>query len=301
MNIEVMKTFCDLIETGSFSKAAEINYVSQSAVSQQLAKIERDLSTQLVSRGGGIVIPTEAGKVFLKGARDIIRRHEELLSEIKSASSTIRGVLRVGTIYSVGFYLLEPYVRKFLQAHPDVSLHVEYARANRIYASIIGGEMNIGVVACPEKHRSIEVIPLAGEELVVAFDPRHEFASRQVIHPQDLNGQKFVAFEPSLPTRRHIDKLLKKSHVNVNVVLEFDNIELVKRAVEIRAGLSILPLENVKHEASLGDILYRRIESPRKWLRPLGIVRRRGTAPGPAERMFLSILRGKTESASPLG
>ncbi len=294
MNIEVMKTFCDLIETGSFSKAAEINYISQSAVSQQLAKLEQDLSAQLVSRGGGIVIPTDAGRIFLKGARDILRRHGELLSEIKSAASTIHGVLRVGTIYSVGFYLLEPFIRKFIQAHPEVSLHVEYTRANRIYASIVSGELDVGVVACPEKHRSVEVIPLAAEELVVAFDPKHEFASRQVIHPQDLDGQKYVAFESSLPTQRHIDKLLKKSHVNVNVVLEFDNIELVKRAVEIRAGVSILPLLNIKHEASLGDILYRRIESPRKWLRPLGILRRRGTNPSPAERMFLAILRGKT-------
>ena len=124
MNTDVMQTFCDLVDTGSFSKAAQANYISQSAVSQQLAKMERDMATQLVSRGGRLVEPTEAGKAFYQGAREILRRHEQLLGEVRSATDAVRGVLRVGTIYSVGFYLLDSFVRKFLRAHPEVDLHM---------------------------------------------------------------------------------------------------------------------------------------------------------------------------------
>jgi DNA-binding transcriptional LysR family regulator len=293
MNIDVLKTFCDLVDTGSFSKAAEVNYVSQSAVSQQLAKLERDLSTQLISRGGGLVAPTEAGKAFYEGAKEIVRRYEQLLGQVRSAADAIRGVLRVGTIYSVGFYLLDPYVRRFLSSHPEVNLYVEYARWNRIYAAVISGEMDLGVVACPEKHRSVEIVPLASEELVVVCPPKHRLAGRERLAPADLRGEKFVAFEPNIPTRRHIDKFLKAERVSVQVVMEFDNIELMKRAVEVGCGVSILPKGNVEREVAHGELVYVRFARPERCVRPVGIVRRRGKAPSPAERMFLALLRSK--------
>lgn len=291
MNIEVLKTFCDLVETGSFSKAAEANYVSQSAVSQQLAKLERDLSVQLISRGGGVVSPTDAGRAFLQGARDILRRHEQMLGEVRSAATAVRGVLRVGTIYSAGFYVLDAYVREFLQAHPEVNLHVEYARSVRIYADVISGEMDLGVVAYPEKHRSIEVIPLASEELVLVCSPKHPLAGKEKVDAAELAGEKFIAFEANIPTRRNIDRMLKGERVKVNVVMEFDNIETVKRAVEIGAGISILPHDSIQREASYGDLAFVRFRNGRKWVRQVGVLRRRGRTPGPAERMFLGLLR----------
>ena len=291
MNLDVMKAFCDLVETGSFSKAAEANYISQSAVSQQLAKLERQFSTQLISRGGGMVAPTEAGKALYQGAKEIIRRWEQATGEVRSVASAVRGVLRVGTIYSVGFYLLDPFVRKFISAHPEVDLHVEYTRWNRIYAAVTSGEMDLGVVACPGKHRSIEVVPLAGEELVMVCSPGHRLAGRRRVDPADLKGEDFVAFEANVPTRRYIDRILKRRRVGVNVVMEFDNIELLKRAISVGAGLGILPRDNVRREASYGDLAYVRFRDPEKWIRPVAILRRRGRAPGPAEKTFLAILR----------
>jgi LysR family transcriptional regulator, transcriptional activator of the cysJI operon len=290
MNTDVMQTFCDLVDTGSFSKAAQANYISQSAVSQQLAKLERDLATQLVSRGGGLVEPTEAGKAFYRGAKEILRRYEHLLGEVRSATDAVRGVLRVGTIYSVGFYLLEPFVRKFLRAHPEVDLHMEYTHGTRVYSAIISGEMDLGVVAFPEKQRSIEIVPLAQEELVLVCSPEHRLASKKVVDPSDLEGEDFVGFAGGIPTRRFIDRLLKKERVRVNIVMEFDNIELLKRAVEVNAGISILPRDNIGREVEGGYLSLARFRRRGNWVRPLGILRRRGKATGPAERMFLGIL-----------
>jgi DNA-binding transcriptional LysR family regulator len=293
MNMDVMKTFCDLVDTGSFSKAAEANYISQSAVSQQLAKLERDLAVQLISRGGGLVAPTEAGKAFYQGCKDILRRHEQLMGEVRSAAHAVRGVLRVGSIYSVGFYLLEPFVRKFLQSHPEVTLDMEYTRWNRIYASVISGEMDLGVVACPEKHRSIEVIPLSSEELVVVCSSKHRFAKQNRIDPVELAGVPFVAFDTNIPTQRFIDRLLRMENVSVNVMMKFDNVELLKRAIEVNSGVSILPREVVEKEVSHGELAYVRFRRPSKWVRPVAILRRRGKAPSPAERIFLALLRSR--------
>jgi len=293
MNIRVMKTFCDVVDSGSFSRAAQESGISQSAVSQQLASLEREFSTQLLSRGGGLVVPTEAGKVYYQAAREIVRRYEQLLGEMRSAADSVRGILRVGTIYSVGFYLLDPYIRRFLQTFPEVNLRVEYTRWNRINAAVLSGEMDLGVVACAEKHRSIEIIPLANEELVVVCAPSHKLAKADAVDPADLKDRKFVAFETNVPTQRLIDKLLKAEGVAVNVVMEFDNIELLKRAVEVDTGITILPRENVEREVAEGYLVAVPFRRNARWIRPIAILRHRGKAPGPAERMFLAILRSK--------
>jgi len=293
MNIRVLKTFCDVVDSGSFSRAAQASGISQSAVSQQLASLEREFSTQLLSRGGGLVVPTEAGKVYYQAAREIVRRYEQLLGEMRSAADAVRGILRVGTIYSVGFYLLDSYIRRFLQAFPEVNLRVEYTRWNRINAAVLSGEMDLGVVAYPEKQRSLDIIPLASEELVMVCSPQHPLAKRGVVDPPDLAGIKFVAFEPSVPTRRYIDRMLKAVHVEVSVSMEFDNIETMKRAVEINSGISILPLDNIEREVAGGFLAYARFRNPARWQRQIAILRRRGKGLSPAEREFLAMLRTK--------
>jgi LysR family transcriptional regulator, transcriptional activator of the cysJI operon len=291
MNLDVLKTFCDLVDAGSFSRAAEINYVSQSAVSQQLAKLERQLGTQLINRGRGLVAATEAGKAFYRGAQEILRRYEALTGEVRSAADSIRGVLRVGTIYSVGMYSLDPCVRQFMQAHPEVTLRVEYMRAHSIYAAVASGNLALGVVAYPERQRSIEIIPFATEQLVAVFNPAHALAGHKTIEPSALDGEKFVAFEAEIPTRRHIDRRLKSAKTKVNVVMEFDNNETLKRAVEIGAGVTILPVTVIEREVATGSLCFARFRDPAKWLRPLGILRPRGKTPTPAESMFLGMLQ----------
>jgi DNA-binding transcriptional LysR family regulator len=291
MDLDVLKTFCDLVDSASFTKAAEAGFVTQSAVSQQVARIEKELSVQLIERSGGPVRPTEAGKAFYQGAKEILRRFERLTGEVRSAAEAFRGTVRVGTIYSVGFYRLDPFFRKFLRLHPEVNLHVEYSLPERIYAAVAGGEMDLGVVAWPEKHRAIEIVPLAAEDMVAVFWPKHPLARRKSVEAADLEGEKFVAFEANIPTRRNIDRLLKESRAAVRVVMEFDNIELIKRAIEVKAGVSILPRESVRREAGYGELAYAEFEDSHRWVRPLAVIRRRGKSSSPAERMFLDILR----------
>jgi DNA-binding transcriptional LysR family regulator len=291
MNTAVMKTFCDLVETGSFSKAAESNHISQSAVSQQVASLERDMGTRLLSRGGGFAAPTDAGKAFYRGAKDILLRYEQTLTEVRSLEDSVRAVLRVGTIYSLGFYLLDAYVRKFLKAHPEVHLDVEYARWNQITAAVLEGEMDLGIVAFPEKHRSLEIIPLTTEELVMICSPEHRLAGREWIDPSDLKGERFVAFEANVPTRRHIDRVLNGCRVSVDITMEFDNNETLKRAVEVGAGLSIVPRGNAEQEAAAGRLRIVPFRDSTRWRRKIGIIRRRGKAHSKAEMLFLRILR----------
>ncbi len=185
-------------------------------------------------------------------------------------------------------------MRKFLQRHPEVNLHVEYTGWNRIYGAIVSGQMDLGVVACPERQRSIEIIPLVSEELVLVVPPNHRLSLRRKVKASDIEGEKFVAFQSNIPTRRHIDKILKREKTEVDIVMEFDNIELLKRAIMVGCGVSILPKGNVEMEVGFATLSYSRFDGATKqWERPVAIVRRRGKAPGPAEKMFLGLLRTK--------
>jgi DNA-binding transcriptional LysR family regulator len=159
--------------------------------------------------------------------------------------------------------------------------------------------MDMGVVACPERHRSIEVIPLASEDLVVVCSPSHRLAERSVNVPKDLDGQEFVGFEANIPTRRFIDRLLKNQQVHVRVIMQFDNVELLKRAVEVGSAISILPAENVRREVERGDLALAHFKNSLPWRRPVAVIRRRGKAPTPAEKMFLGILREDIPETKP--
>jgi len=291
MNTSVMKTFCDVVDTGSFSKAAAANGISQPAVSQQMAALEREMGMRLLTRAGGFAAPTDAGEAFHRGVRDILRRYEQMVKEVNALEELIRPVLRVGTIYSVGFYLLEPYVREFLRAHPEVDLNVEYDRWNRITAAVLDGDMDMGILAFPEKHRSIDIIQFASESLVMVCSPDHRLARRKEIDPAVLKGERFVAFEANVPTRRHIDRVLKRYRVAVDIAMEFDNNETLKRAVEVGAGLSILPRNNVEREVAAGHLCIVPFRDPTCWVRRIAIIRRRGKTHTKSEMMFLRTLR----------
>ncbi len=291
MNTAVMKTFCDLVDTGSFSKAAEANGISQSAVSQQMAGLERAMGTRLLVRGEGLTMPTDAGKAFYQGAKDILRRYDEMIERVQAAQERSRPTLRIGTIYSVGFYLLDRTVREFLKAYPQINFDIEYARWNEITAAVLAGKMDMGILAFPEKHRSLEITEFATEEMVMVCSPDHRLADRECVEPGDLKGEAFVAFEPDVPTRRHVDRVLRSYRVTVNIAMEFDNNETLKRAVEVGSGLSILPRDNVERESAANYLCTVPFTEPERWIRSVAVIRRRGKEYTDAEKKFLRILR----------
>ncbi len=291
ISTSIMRTFCDVVEAKSFTRAAEMNSVSQSAVSQQVAALERDFRTRLLIRSAEGAEPTDAGKAFYQGARDVLDRVDRMLDEIDSIIQSSSPVLRVGTIYSVGFYMLDAYVRKFLRTHPKVKLDVQYTKWNEITADVLSGDMDLGILALPEKHRSLEIIPFAEEELMVVCAPDHHLAGRTSLDAAEIRDERFVAFEPSVPTRRFIDRMLRACRVSVDVCMEFDNNDTLKRAVEIGAGLSIVPKGIGEREESLGQLCFIPLNEPNRWQRKISIIRRRGRPHSKAEMLFLRTLR----------
>jgi len=290
MHIETLKTFCDLIETGSFSKAAALNFVSQSAVSQQVRALERRFDQPLIERSQRKgVVPTEAGRHFYTECKELLDRFHVLEARLRAKSAVVAGAVRVATVYSVGLHELPPYVKRFIKAHPQVQVHVEYSRADKVYEACLNNTIDFGIVALPLRRPHLEVIPFRRDKLVLVCSPDHPLAARRRTSLKRLAGEPFIAFERDIPTRKAIDHLLKQHGVAVNYVMEFDNIETIKRSVEVGIGLSILPDTAVAHEVR-NRLLVALNFTEGTFTRAVGIIHRRQKVFSPAARAFVDML-----------
>ncbi|MBI4661177.1 MAG: LysR family transcriptional regulator [Verrucomicrobia bacterium] len=290
MQIESLKVFCDLAETESFTKAAQINAVTQSAVSQQISSLEKQFKSLLIERSKKKFRLTREGQVLYDFSKQIIQTYDSLHSKLQEIKDIISGTIRVATIYSVGLHDLPPYMKKFLKSYPTVNVHVEYRRSNQVYEDVLGNVVDIGLVAYPQKENKLEIIPLREDKLVLICHPHHPMAKLKEARLQEISGQKFIGFEPDIPTRKAIDKILRDHDVMVQTVMEFDNIETVKRAVEIDAGLSIVPQGTVVQEVSKHTLAQVELQDG-EFYRPLAAIHKRNKVLSPAMKQFLAILR----------
>jgi DNA-binding transcriptional LysR family regulator len=292
VQIESLKVYCDLAETESFTKSAQINGVTQSAVSQQISSLERHFKSILIERSKKKFRLTREGQMLYDYSKRILNQYEELQSHLQELKDIVSGTIRVSTIYSIGLHDLPPYLKKFLKTYPTVNVHVEYRRVNQVYEDVLGNVVDVGLVAYPGKDARIEVVPLRKDQLVLICHPQHPLAKNKAVRLAQIHGLKFVAFEPDIPTRKAIDKVLREAAVEVQTVMEFDNIETVKRAVEIDAGISIVPQTTVAQEVSKHTLAQVTITDEVELYRPLAAIFKKGKVLSPALKQFLAILKG---------
>src|SRR5881409_859643 len=173
MQIDKLKVFCDLADTESFTKAAQINDITQSAVSQQISSLERVFKSLLIERSKKKFRLTREGQVLYDYSKQVIGTYEALHSKLQEIKDIISGTIRVATIYSIGLHDLPPYLKKFLRAYPTVNVHVEYRRSNQVYEDVLGNIVDLGLVAYPSRDSRLEVFPLRKDPLVLITHPQH--------------------------------------------------------------------------------------------------------------------------------
>jgi DNA-binding transcriptional LysR family regulator len=290
MQIESLKMFCDLAETESFTKAAQISEVTQSAVSQQISSLERQFKSLLIERSKKKFRLTREGQVLYDYSKQIIQTYEALNSRLQEIKDIISGTIRVTTIYSIGLHDLPPYIKKFLKSYPTVNVHVEYRRANQVYDDVLSNVVDLGLVAYPTKDPKIEIIPLRKDPLVLVCHPQHPFAKFKTITIKKIAGQKFIAFDPDIPTRKALDKIFKENEIVVDNVMEFDNVETVKRAVEINAGVSVVPQATVLQEISKQTLVAVPFDDG-DYFRPLAAIHKKNKVLSPAMKQFIAVLK----------
>lgn len=291
MHIETFKVFCDLVDLESFSLAAERNFITQSAVSQQVRNLEEKFQRRLLERirGRREVKLTPAGEVFYRECRNVLAAYDQLHENLRGVVGKIGGTVKVATVYSVGLHELPAKVREFMTKFPTAKIDLEYSRTTRVVRDVLNGTVELGVVAFPEPKRGLTISPMPDNRFVLIAPPNHKFAERAKVKVTELRGEDFVHFERDVPTRKAMDRIFRANSVEVNKVAEFDNIETIKRAVEVGFGLAIVPEPAVSEAKKAGSLAVIQL-AEKYWVRSVGVIYRSDRSLSLAARKFVELL-----------
>lgn len=289
MLIETLKVFCDLVDLKSFSKAAEANFVTQSSISQQIRKLEKLWKCNLIDRGNREMNLTARGEIVYRESKIILERYEAMLRRIGQAAQTVSGTVRAAAILGVGLHELPPYVKQMIQRYPEVNIHLDYMLNDQVYEEVMKKRVELGIVAFPVPRPGIEIIPFRNDRLVIVCHPRHRLAKHKKIMLSKINGLPFIEFTKGIPTRDVIEQFLIRNRVTVNVAMQLNNLEMIKAAVEIDAGISILPIVSVKSELQHKTLKVIEIAG-KPLMRSLGILVNRDRPLSIAAAEFINIL-----------
>jgi DNA-binding transcriptional LysR family regulator len=290
VQLETLKLFCDAVRLRSISRGAAQTGVTQSAASQAIQQLETELDVQLLDRSRRPLQPTPEGRGFYEACRTLLAGFERARGDLAASRQRVEGTVRVAAIYSVGLHDISRHMQPFMAMHPHARVLLECLHPHKVVEAVLGDEADLGILSYPAASRALSVLPLREEPMVLVFHPTHRLARRRVAEAADLQGERFIAFDHDLAIRRAIDRVLKRAGVRVEIVMEFDNIETIKQAIAIAAGVSILPRPAVAKEVEirmLGAVPL----AIGGLVRPIAIIHRKGKRLTPAVARFIDVLR----------
>lgn len=273
MQLDTIKLYCDVIQHQSMSDGAQINGITQSAASQRIAAMERELGVKLINRSKRPLEPTEAGKVYLIGGRKIFDQHERLRREIALTADgyvELRGEVTITSIYSAGIDLLNQIETGFESLHHKVQVRIEYHQPETVHDKVCNNQCDFGIIAYPKQWRGVGWKLLREELMVVVCCPGHPLTEHETVKPDELNEYPMVMFDTRLPIRRHLNAFLSRHGVVPHIAHSFDNIDTIKSCIVDSKMVAILPKRTVLREVAAG-VLASVSLTPVQY-RPLGII-----------------------------
>jgi DNA-binding transcriptional LysR family regulator len=294
VTLETLRLYCDVVRLTSFSRAAAAHQISQSAASQAIQQLEVELDVVLIDRSRRPLSPTEEGAAFYDACRELLQGFDKARAELQASRGRVEGTVRVAAIYSVGLHDMSRHMQPFMSAYPQARVLLECLHPHKVVEAVLNDEADLGILSYPSPNRALEVIPLRAEPMLLIAHPGHRLARRRAIAARELNGEKFVAFDHALAIRKAVDRALKQHDVKVDVVMEFDNVETIKQAIGINAGLSILPRPTVLQEIEMRALVALPFEFT-GLVRRVGIIHRRGRRLSPAVARFIEELQKPAE------
>ena len=284
-----LKLFRDIAYSRSVSRGAAQNGISQSAASQQIQELEKRLGAMLLDRSTRPLTLTEAGKTYLDFCRDVVRRVEEFEAALDEYRDGVEGEVRIASIYSIALTEMHRLREQFSIFCPSVELKVEYLRPDKVLEAVENGSADLGLVSYPEPTRTLAVIPWREEKMALAVAPNHRLGQRPSVRLEDLQNEAYVAFDPDLMIRKETDRFLREAGIQVRIVMNFDNIQMVKEAVALGQGVSILPDRTMQNEIEQRRLRAVRLDAP-GLVRPVGVIHRKRMKFNRAARSFLKTL-----------
>lgn len=298
MNLRTLKVFVSIADYTSFSKAAEVCGLTQSAVSQIVQQLEEHLAVQLIDRSRRPLELTPAGKAFCEGVRPLLKDYQRVEEEVRSFGEKAAREVVVASIYSIGLSYMPEAAAEFKRRYPEVSVQVDHLHPEEVYRAIEQGSADFGLISYPRATKSVDMMAWRDEPMVLVCGKSHPLSTRGDIGLSDLDRLPLVGFEQGLQIRREIDHYLSRRMIRPKVAMEFDNIDSLVRAMQVSGGIGILPEPAVRREIAAGALVQLHCEEL-QLTRPLGVIWRRGIRLGKAAAELLTLLVGRAPESVP--
>jgi DNA-binding transcriptional LysR family regulator len=249
-----------IAETGSFTACGRKLHVSQSAISRQILLLEDELGEPLFLRVGRQVRMTPAAESLVQLGQRVFLDVRETVGSITDRTRALRGALRLSGGMTVCLYVFPPLLKHLRRVHPHLDVRLTVALAGRSVQEIRGGRVDAGLLTLPVEETDLVTVPALREELLLVTAPTHQLAKRRRVQARDLAGLPFVLFELGSATRKVIDNFFAAQSIEPTVVMDTENVEIIKAMVKTGLGVGIVPYQAVAREVKAGQLFCARIE-----------------------------------------
>jgi DNA-binding transcriptional LysR family regulator len=249
-----------IAETGSFTACGRKLNVSQSAISRQILLLEEELGEPLFLRVGRQVRMTPAAESLVQLGQRVFLDVRETVGAITDRTRELRGTLRLSGGMTVCLYVFPPLLKHLRRVHPHLDVRLTVALAGKSVQEIRGGRVDAGLLTLPVEETDLVTVPALREELLLVTAPTHQLAKRKKVQARELAGLPFVLFEVGSATRRVIDHFFASQNVEPTIVMDTENVEIIKAMVKTGLGVGIVPYQAVAREVKAGQLFCARIE-----------------------------------------
>lgn len=295
MNLKQLEVFIAVAESGSFSRAADMTFLTQSTVSQHISSLETEFSLKLLDRTGKGALLTEAGKLLLQHARRVASEAREIPLTLNRFKGLEEIVLKLGGSNIPASYMVPELVPVFHQLHPGVTIMLYQGDSRETLERLQREEVELALVGSRFDGEEILYTPLLIDAISLVVNPNHRWIGTDRITPEDLAGEPFIFREPGSGT----DRTVRSAFANAGITAEMLNVktylgsnEAVKQAVLNGAGVSFISGMSVKKECELGQLRMVRVEGL-EICRPIYLATRKGRELSPAAEAFVAIIKRK--------
>jgi DNA-binding transcriptional LysR family regulator len=286
MDLRQLEILRAISESGSFTAAGDRLRVSQSAISRQVLLLESELNESLFLRVGRRVRMTAAGEALLRLGHRVLQDLTDTVASISDPAKPVTGTVRLVGGMTVAIYVFPALLKEFHRSHPRAELKITAGAGEHVAPLVRHGGADIGLLTLPIDDPDLVTVPALEEELMLVAAAAHPLARRRAVSAADLRRQQFVLFERGSNTRRVIDDFLARGDVDPRIVMETENVEIIKALVRAGLGISIIPYLAVAREVSSGRLFVSRIHGESLWRRTGWVYARTTRMPRPVQAVL---------------
>jgi len=273
MDLRQLEIIRAIADSGSFTAAGAKLHVSQSAISRQILLLEDELGEPVFHRVGRRIRITPAGESLLQLSHRVFQDLQDTVSAISDKQESLNGAMRLVGGMTVCLYVFPALLAEMRRVHPHLDLKITVGTAERSIAMLRSGAGDLGLITLPVEAADLVSVPVLEEELLLVTYPTHPLAKKKVITPADLSRQHFIVFETGSITRKLVEEFFAQERIKPEIVMETENVEIIKAMVRHGLGISIVPWQAAAADVRTKQLFCSRISGhPLKrqtgWLYP---------------------------------